>query len=163
MTKILSVITCAALVAACSDIPRRSPLAPTPVVAISTPPPPPPPLVYGEPYSELTIGTTILRTVDRDSNPVCFPGFGCQYFRVTPTQDGELEIDLTWKPETQPSQSLDLSHRSATGEQWADYPTAVAATAHLTSRVKAGETSEITVWYTFPGLEFTLQTRLLPD
>lgn len=156
-------IACALLAAACSDVTRKSPLAPTPVAKIYTPPPPPAVTPLQQPYTELTIGTTVERTVDRDSNPECFPGFGCQYFRLTPMQDGQLEVDLIWKPETQPSQTLDLSHRSATGEQWADYPPAVAATAHLTSRVKAGETSEITVWYTFPGVEFSLQTRLQPN
>ena len=74
-----------------------------------------------------------------------------------------LEVELTWMPETQPSQALDLSHRSADGRAVGRLSPAVAAAAHLTNRVKAGETSQITVWYTFPGLEFSLQTRLQPD
>lgn len=165
MTKILFVIACAVLAAACGDPARMSPVSPTPVVAVATPPPPPAVNPFQDPYTELTIGSTVQRKVDRSANPECIgvPGFGCQYFRITPDRDGLLDVELTWKPETQPSQTLDLSHRSATDEQWADYPSALAATAHLTSRVKAGETSEITVWYTFPGVEFSLQTRLQPD
>lgn len=160
MTKTLFVIACAVLVAACSDIARVSPLAPTPV---ATAPPPPPVFRFAEPYTQLIVGSTFQRTVDKSANPDCpeFPGFGCQYFRVTPDRDGELDVEVTWVAETQPGQGLDLTLESANGGQvWADYfPPKV----YLTSHVKAGETSQITVWYTFPGLEFSVKTHLQPN
>lgn len=167
MTKTLFVIACAVLVAACSEsarISQLSPLAPTPVVPVATAPPPPSIHVFQQPYTELTIGSTVQRKVDRSANPDCIgvPGFGCQYFRITPDRDGVLDVELTWVPETQPSQGLDLTHESATGGQvWADFfdPPKV----YLTSHVKAGESSQITVWYTFPGVEFSLQALLHPN
>jgi hypothetical protein len=119
--------------------------------------------VFLEPYTQLIVGSTIQRKVDRGANPDCIgdPGYGCQYFRITPDRDGTLDVLLTWVLETQPSQALDLTHESATGQLWADfYPP---ATGRFTSRVKAGETSQITVWYTFPGVEFSLQTTLQPN
>ena len=161
MTKILFAIACAVLVAACDSarIARMSPLAPTPV---ATAPPPPSVYMFQQPYTELTIGSTVHRKVDQSANPDCIgvPGFGCQYFRITPDRDGVLDVELTLVRETQPNQGLDLTLESATGGQvWADFDP---AKAYLTSRVKAGETSQITVWYTFPGAEFSLQTRLQP-
>ena len=165
MTKTLFVIACAVLVSACSDfarVSRLSPLAPTPVVPVTTAPPPPV-FRFQEPYTELTIGSTIQRKVDQSSNPDCIgvPGFGCQYFRITPDRDGLLDVEVTWVLETQPNQGLDLTLESTNGGQvWADFDP---AKAYLTSRVKAGETSQITVWYTFPGLEFSVQTHLQPN
>lgn len=167
MTKILFVIACAALVAACSDfarVSRMSPLAPTPVAA-TPPPPPPPPRVFEPSYTELIAGTTIQRTVDESSNPRCYEhydGLGCQYFRITPDRDGVLEVELTWVTATQPGQGLDLTRESARGqEEWADvYPPDMV---RLRSQVKAGETSQLTVWYTKPGLEFSLRTALQPS
>ena len=158
MTKILFVIACTVLVAACSDIARVSPLSPTPV---ATAPPPPPVFRFEEPYTQLIIGSTFHGKVDKSANPECYPGFGCQYFRVTPDRDGLLDVEVTWVFETQPNQGLDLTLESANGGQvWADYyPPKV----FLTSHVKAGETSQITVWYTFPGLEFSVQTHLHPN
>ena len=159
MTKILLVIGCAALLAACDDIARKSPVSPTAVVPVATVPPPP---VFLEPYTLLIVGSTFQRKVDQSANPECYPGFGCQYFRITPDRDGELDVEVTWVHETQPYQGLDLTHESFTGQVWAD-GFGPGPKAFLTSAVKAGETSQITVWYTFPGLEFTLRTTLHPN
>ena len=158
MTKILLVIGCAALLAACDDIARTSPLSPTAVVPVATFPPP----VFLEPYTQLIVGSTFQRRVDRSANPDCIgvPGFGCQYFRITPERDGVVSVEVTWIPETQPHQGLDLTLDSSTGQVWADF--FGGAVTSLTSLVRAGETSQITVWYTFPGLEFTLRTSLDP-
>ena len=163
MKKVLFSIGCAALLIACDGAARMSPVAPTAVVPVATAPPLPPAPVFQQPYTEVIIGSTVQRKVNQSANPECIgvPGFGCQYFRITPDRDGMLRVALTWVLETQPGQGLDLTHESATGQIWADYPAPV-ATAHLTGHVKAGETSQITVWYTFPGLEFTLQTTLGP-
>ena len=115
MTKTLFVIACAVLVAACSDAARISPLAPTPVVAVATALPPPPVFRFEEPYTQLIIGSTLQRKVDKSANPECSgPGFGCQYLRVTPDRDGLLDVEVTWVPETQPSQGLDLTLRART-------------------------------------------------
>jgi hypothetical protein len=169
MIKTLFVIACAVLAAACSDFARTSPLSPTalpspPNVPVATPPPPPGVYVFQQPYTEMTIGTTVQRTVDRSANPDCVgvPGYGCQYFRITPESDGVLNLDLTWVLETQPHQVLDLTLESGTtGQVWADFFEASAT--YLTTRVKAGETAQITVWYTFPGIEFSLQSVLHPN
>lgn len=165
MTKVVLAIACAALVADCGESPARmSPLSPTPVIPIATAPPPPPyvPFFY-QPFTEVAAGTLIQRKVDDSSNPECpgLPGFGCHYFRITPDRDGTLDIELTWVLESQPGQRLDLSHASAIGERDGDFQPP--ATERMTSRVKAGETSQITVWYTFPGVEFSLRTLLQPD
>ena len=161
MTKNLFVIACVVLVSACSDAARISPLSPTPAVAVATAPPPPPVFRFEEPYTQLIIGSTLQRKVDKSANPACYSPFGCQYFRVTPDRDGTLDVLLTWVLETQPGQVLDLSHESTTGQLWADFypPT----TGRFTSRVKAGETSQITVWYTLPGVDFSLQALLQPN
>ena len=165
MTKILFAIASAALVAACGDA-WMSPTSPTLVTPVATAAPfpnPPLPPVFLQPFTELVAGSTIQRKVDGGSNPDCpgFPGFGCQYFRITPDRDGTLAIELTWVLETQPGQRLDVSHESAAGYRDGDFHPP--ATERLTSRVKAGEMSQITVWYTFPGVEFSLRTSLQPN
>ncbi len=166
MTKPLFVIACAVLVTGCSDFARvtePSPLALTPV-PVATPPSPPPVFRFEEPYTQLIIGSTFQRTVDKSANPDCIgvPGFGCQYFRVTPDRDGVLDVVVTWVRETQPNQGLDLTLESlTTGQVWADI--FGGASTNLRSRVKAGETLQITVWYTFPGIEFSLRTQLEPN
>ena len=161
MTKPLFVIACAVLVAGCSEAARMSPLSPTPVVPVAAAPPRPAD-PFQEPYTQVTIGSTVQRKVDGSANPECIgvPGYGCQYFRITPDRDGMLDVELNWALETQPGQTLDLSYESATGQLWASYfpPTK----GRFMTQVKAGETSQITVWYTFPGVEFTLQTALGP-
>lgn len=169
MTRTLFVIACAVLATACNDFARISQLSPlAPTLVATVPPPPvataPPPSVFQEPYTQLIVGSTFQRKVDRSANPDCIgvPGFGCQYFRITPERDGQLDVEVKWVLETQPNQALDLTLESATTQVWADFPPPM-ATAFLTGRVKAGETSQITVWYTFPGLEFTLRTALHPN
>ena len=168
MTKTLFVIACALPMAACNDfarISRMSPLAPTPVVAVATPPTVYPfQYPFQEPFTELSVGSSIQRKVDEAANPECLgvPGFGCQYFRIMPDREGMLDVEVKWVPETQPNQGLDLSiESSASGQVWANI-SGVARTL-LSTRVKAGETSQITVWYTFPGLEFSLQAVLRPN
>lgn len=162
MSKILLVVGCAALLAACDGAVRMSPLSPTPVVPVATIPTSP---VFLEPYTQLIVGSTFHRKVDSSANPDCIgvPGFGCQYFRITPERDGTLDIEVTWVLETQPGQGLDLTHESVTGEVWADGYGPGPKTYLRSVVVKAGETSQITVWYTFPGIEFTLQTTLHPN
>lgn len=163
MTKVLMVIGCAALVAACDGAVRMSPLSPTPVVAVATTPPSPDDL-FREPYTQLIVGSTFQRTVDQSANPDCGgdPGFRCQYFRVTPERDGMLDIELSWVAESQPGQGLDLTHESVTDQIWAE-GYGPGPNVYLKSAVKAGEVSQITVWYTLPGLEFTLRTTLRPN
>jgi hypothetical protein len=165
MTRILLVIGSAALLAACDGAARMSPISPTQAIPVATvpPPTPPPAPVFLEPYTQLTVGSTFARTVDRSANPECIgvPGFGCQYFRIMPDRDGTLEVEVNWVIATQPDQGLDLSLESARGQVWADgFGNGQTS---LRSFVKAGETSQITVWYTFPGVEFTLQTALQPS
>ena len=91
-----------------------------------------------------------------------FPDLGARYFRITPDRDGMLDVEVTWVPETQPNQGLDLTlESSTTGQVWA-WVFGASATS-LKTRVKAGETAQITVWYTFPGIEFSLRTLLEPN
>lgn len=160
MHKQLLSITCLALLAtACST---ANPVSPTPQITIPVVTPAPPPFAFVQSFTELTVGGKIHRKVGTGTgNPECvdLPGWGCHYFRITPASDGVLEVMLTWVLETQPSQPLDLSSADSRGtSSWSTYgpgPKDV-----LSLPVKSGSTYQMTVWYTFPGVEFEISASL---
>ena len=111
-------------------------------------------------YTEITVGQPFTGLVA--ANPTECVGLGgwpCQYFRLTAPRDGTMVVELNYKPDTQPAQGVDVSINDPLGrETWADYfqPPVVRARVSVT----AGTVYQITLWYTFPGLEFELQTSL---
>ncbi len=161
MHRILPAIGCIALLStACS---HANPVFPSPsqVVAL-TAPAPRAPFAFAQPFTELTVGGNVHRKVGAGAqNPECvdFPGWGCHYFRVSPSSDGLLVVQLTWLLESQPGQGLDLSSTDSSGGTiWSNYgpgPRDV-----LSIPVKAGSTYQMTVWYTFPGVEFEIGASL---
>lgn len=166
MTKHVLAIGCMMLLStACS---QQNPFSPTLAVpnSSSTPPPTPAPprLGFAEPFTELTVGSTLHRRVGSAAeNPECvdFPGWGCHYFRITPTRDGLIETHLTWVLATQPNQVLDMSITDANGlSSWANLDLNAGPLSVATLDAKAGHTYQVTIWYTFPGVEFDLQALL---
>ena len=154
------VLSSALLTLACSNEGGRlvAPTLPTPVPA-----PAPAAFAFAEPYTPLAIGQVVTRHVG-DDNPMCvdLPGWHCHYFRITAPSDGKLDVMLTWVLETQPFQPLDMSLRdSRGGEAWSDY--GPGSQSRLRAEVKAGSMHQITVWYTFPGVEFALRSSFEPN
>ena len=160
MTNLLpSIVALTLLGSACSEnLAGPTPPLPTPLPSVVAPPQPS--SRFSEVFTDLTIGERAFRRAGANS-PECFglPGWQCQFFRVTPTRDGALDLTLTWDLETQPGQPLDLSLFDPDGrEMWSDY--GPGPRGHMRARVKAGSTYQITVWYTFVGVEFELQSSL---
>jgi len=161
MHRILPAIGCIALLStACS---QASPVFPSPQITTPTiSPAPAAPFAFAQPFTLLTIGGQVHRKVGSGAeNPDCvdFPGWGCHYFRITPSTDGVLEVVLTWLLESQPSQPLDLSSTdSRGGTAWSNY--GPGSRGALSIPVKAGSTYQMTVWYTFPGVEFEIGASL---
>ena len=88
-------------------------------------------------------------------------GMALPVFRLTAPSDGTMVVELNYKPNTQPGQGVDVTIDDPLGrETWADYfqPPVVRARVSVT----AGTVYQITLWYTFSGLEFELQTSLQP-
>ena len=163
MKRLLIVLGCCVITTACEG---ANPMAPSPVTTGNplppvSAPPPGPPVAFLQPFTELQVGSTLGRTVLSDANPDCpgLPGWGCQFFRVTPMADGLLTVAVDWEVETQPHQGLDLSIEYADGNShWADMP--YPGVLDVQGRVQAGRTDQITVWYTFPGVTFELTTSM---
>src|SRR5262245_41764465 len=146
----------------------RLPTTPTPIGATNPPAPQPaplPPRPTLDPHVEVTsiaIGDVVARTIG-STVPECSgdPGWPCQYFSVTPERDGIVNVDLEYEPETQPPgrtiyQLVDVSVAAGTSEVWANSSTYHST--HATVRVVAQVEYRITLWYTFPGLKYTLRT-----
>ena len=157
MRRLLRSVVCYAFIASgCSDVGRPVfPTAPSPVPA---PAPAPARFAFAEPYTPLAITDVVTRHVG-DDNPMCveLPGWHCHYFRITAPSDGRLDIMLTWVLETQPNQPLDLSLMDSQGaDAWSDY--GPGPQGRLRAVVKAGSTYQLTVWYTFSGVEFELRS-----
>jgi hypothetical protein len=117
-------------------------------------------------FEEITLGQTATKVVP-SSPPPCVggPEWPCQYFRFTAPRDGRVTVELRYKPETQPPgrfgpQGVDISvlDSSSGGEVWADVGTADFTRARLD--VKESVVYQITLWYTYPRLEYELQTTL---
>lgn len=160
MKRLLIVLGCCVITAACEG---SNPTAPSRVTianalpSVSAPLPQP----FMQPFTDLQIGSTFGRTVSSDANPECpgLPGWGCQFFRVTPGADGLLTVAVDWVVETQPNQGLDLSLESTDGASyWADMPHF--GELDVQGHVRAGQTYQITVWYTFPGVTFEVITSM---
>jgi hypothetical protein len=156
-----------------------NPLAPsasTPAPAPAPPPPapapppafaPPPPLPREFPPFDITsiaVGDVISRT--NGEAPECLgePSWPCLYFRVVAPGTGTLEVALSYAWGTQGNQGVDVTLREAgkSGELWAQSysPTGPRWHTTLTAPVIAGRTYDITLWYTFPNLEYELRTSL---
>jgi hypothetical protein len=157
------VIVLAVLAAACSshDHGFQLPTAATPPATGTAPSPLPAPQPPVFPpnieTTSIAIGETFVRTIG-DSPSECFDfrGWPCQYFEFTAPRSGTIVVQLTFVPGTQPGgQGIDISMRGE-GERWAQFYDH--SSARLTSPVTAGVSYTITLWYTFPRLEYTLRT-----
>jgi hypothetical protein len=153
-SSIVSVVT---LATGCSDVSHPIlPTAPSQVPAAA----PAPAFGFSEPYTPISVGDVITRRAGTgDSECVDLPGWYCHYFRLTAPSDGRIDILLKWVLETQPTQPLDLSLTSSSGGTfWSEY--GPGPQDRLRVSVTAGSIHQITVWYTFPGVEFELRSSL---
>ena len=149
---------CCLLTAACETTGAPAHFAlPTGPTVISVPPPP------ARPYSPMVfttiqVGEVVRRRVADPPECVEYPGWPCQYFRLTVPSSGRLEIVLAYSGNTPPSQGVDLSVRESEGRSdlWAQFSTANET--RVIAPVDEGRTYYITMWYTFPGLEFELRS-----
>jgi hypothetical protein len=161
MHKTFLAIGCVAFVSiGCS---QSNPIVPSPQISTPAPvPAPPTAFAFAQPFTELPVGATIhrqVKTFEENSECVDLAGWGCHYFRVTPPRNGQLVVLLTWLRESQPNQPLDLSITDSNGATaWADY--GPGASGLLRIPVKADRTYQLTVWYTFRGVEFEIGTSL---
>lgn len=147
----------------------RSGVSPTPSPTPDPAPAPPAPVPLPDVFApfqsmEIAVGQTVNGRVPAPPTEcVGFRGWPCHYFRFTAPSDGTLLVELTYKQDAQPAgQGVDVSIADPRGrEAWADYfqPPVVRARASVT----AGTVYQITLWYTFSGLEFELQTSLTPS
>jgi len=106
--------------------------------------------------TSIVIGDTVVRTIG-DSPSECFElrGWPCQYFEFTAPRSGTIVVQLTFVPDTQRGQVIDISIHGD-GERWAQFYDQ--SSARLTSPVTAGVRYTVTLWYTFPRLVYTLRT-----
>jgi hypothetical protein len=158
-TLLWSVVLAAALSAGCSG--GNPPVFPTSPSQVTTPAPAPAPFSFAEPHTSIAVGEVVSRRVGADGNPECvdLPGWHCHYFRLTAPSDGKLDVALTWALETQPNQPLDLSLTDSRGVAfWSNY--GPGSQGKLLVPVNAGSTYQLTVWYTFTGVEFGLRSSL---
>jgi hypothetical protein len=131
-------------------------LNPTPVTQPPAPPapgPPPRPVPFAEPYTTIAIGD-LVRHRFTESDPVCeeYPPLRCLFYRVTPSTDGVLDLNLTVLVRN-PLQGLDISLRDPqfSADAWWD---------PVRAPVKAGVTYQITVWYGTTDVEFEMRSVL---
>jgi hypothetical protein len=174
----LFLIVAALLNAACDTRARTGaifPMAPTQAttrVTPVTPATPVAPVTPVAPYvprppgiSDLTsiaVGEVLHRTIG-GSPPECveFRGWPCQYFTLVAPRSGIAIVELRYEPETQPPgrsgpQGVDIS----LNDIWAEYGDRNLTL--LTVRVTEGIEYTITLWYTFPRLDYELRVTM-PD
>ena len=154
-----SIASLALLATACSDV--SHPVLPTAPSQVPAPSPTPAAAFrFSEPYTQVSVGDVVTRRGRTDdSECVDLPGWHCHYFRITAPSDGTLDVLLKWVLETQPNQPLDLSFTDSDGRTfWSEY--GPGPQGRLRASVKAGSIHQITVWYTFPGVEFELRSSL---
>lgn len=134
-----------------------------PTQPAAIPPLPVPPFAFQPQFTEIALGEVVNRRVTADA-PECSPfdPWPCQHFRLTAPSDGNLEVAMTYSVQTQPYQALDLSLVNSVGSQvWGSAGT-VFPELRLIASVRTGAVYQITVWYTYPGVEFQIRTSLQP-
>lgn len=166
MSKFIGALVCLCMFTlGCGDSPPRFRLPTSASGGSSAPAPAPRPPLPSVDFDEITLGQTVTRVVPSSPPPcVGWPEWPCQYFRFTAPRDGRVTVELRYKPETQPSgrfgaQTVDISVLDSVGiEVWAHFGGPDSTRAAL--EVKEGEVYQITLWYTYPRLEYELQTTL---
>jgi hypothetical protein len=150
-----------------------SPSGGTSAAPVPTPTPAPTPTPIPQPrplpsvaFTEITVGQTVTSVVPTPAPPCAGePQWPCQYFRFTAPSDGLVTVELRYRPETQPPgrfglQGVDISVVDASGrEVWADFFSPSGVTGARVN-VKEGVIYQITLWYTYPSLEYELETAL---
>ncbi len=144
-----------------------NPLAPSASTPAPAPPiyvPPPPRQFPAFEIATVAVGDLISRT-NLDA-PECIGelGWPCIYFRVVAPSSGTLEAALSYAWGTQGNQGVDVTLREAgtSTEVWAQSFVSTGPRWHttLTARVVEAKTYDITLWYTFPNLEYELRLSM---
>jgi len=93
--------------------------------------------------------------------PRCRDGNGvCQFFKVTATRDGVLEVLLSFDARQQPNQAIDLSVITPDGEIWGGY---ILNGVEVRTAAERGADYYITVWYALPRALFSLVATIPAD
>lgn len=160
---------CLSVMSACQGSGRDTlSFLPTNPTTNTTPPPivvQPPPRQF-PPFDITTIAVGDIVTRTNLDAPEClgFDKWPCLYFRIVPPSTGTLEVALSYVWGTQGDQGIDLSIREVGTfrDVWAQSfdSTGPRLRAVLTTAVAEGKTYDITLWYTFPNLEYELRTAL---
>ena len=148
-------------VAACDNLSQSrhfvNPTAPTPTVYV-----PPPPVAFAPlQYTAIQIGEVVRERITDPPECVDFLGWPCRYFSVTAPTSGKLEVALTFAIDTNRNQGVDLTVRAADGtggQTWAQF--FAREEARVVAPVVAGKQYYITMWYTYAGMEFSLNTSV---
>lgn len=134
----------------------RLPTRPTEVAAVPAPAP-----YTSVDATPIELGEVVQRTIV-STPPMCleFAGWPCQYFELTPSKSGTLEVIAIYATATQNGQPIDITLESPRGQTWAQtfLPGSPLSEGRLTATVIAGERYRITLWYTFLNLEYELRT-----
>ncbi len=164
MRTLVRLVVCLGLLAAACGEGGQTPTRPAQIPSPSPQPPPAPaPFAFQPQFTQITVGEVVNRRVTADA-PECSPSdpWPCQHFRLTAPSDGGLEVAMTYSVQTQPHQTLDLSFVDSVGHQLWGYAGGVPPELRVSVSVKTGAVYQITVWYTYPGVEFQLRTALQP-
>ena len=153
-----SIASLALLATACGDV--GHPIFPTAPSQVPAPSPTPAAAFrFSDLYTRVSVGDVVTRRGRTDdSECVDLPGWDRHYFRITAPSDSTLDVLLKRVLETQPNQPVDLSFADSDGRTsgWRT----VGTQDWLRASVTAGRTHQITVRYTFPGVEFELRSSL---
>jgi hypothetical protein len=145
MRQLIGAVGCFALLtAACGN--QGNPIGPVRVPSPSPAPTPPP---FADTYTQISVGDVVSGRATAD-DPVC-DAWHCQYFRLTASRDGVLEVVMT------PTGNLDASVTDSQGRTWWDPKPGLQV--RVSTPVKAGATYEIAIWEYTSG-QFELRTSL---
>ena len=118
------------------------------------------------PYAitSIEVGEVISRIIDNPPECIDESRWPCVYFRLVAPSAGTLEVVLTYKTGTQGSQAVDVTVRKVGTSRyvWAQANARSGVEWHtdLTAPVTAGVSYDLTLWYTFPNLQYELRTRM---
>jgi hypothetical protein len=127
----------------------------TPIVPVTpgAPVSPRPPGI--DDVASIAVGDVVHRTIGT-SPPECveFAGWPCQYFKLVAPRSGIVVVELHFDSRTQALQVVDVSLNGVWAQDFGPDFT------RLTAKVTEGVEYIITLWYTFPRLDYELRVTM---
>ena len=168
MTRVFAALCFGVLLVGCHSAPRPSSYLPTaPTAPVADPQPSPPPSYGQEPILGTGIAISpgeVVQTSVARSDPFCFPFWDltgqCRQFDLTATQDGTLEVRLSWS-EPVFEMTAFVVHPSV-GWISSDWPI-VGREARLRVSVTAGSTYHLLMMSYKPPENFALMATIRPN